>query len=179
MLALLLLAPLLWEAGVGPALPLDNNVPLAVVASVRGALEWPAAAAGVRGVALLGPEGSYNWYDNKYGQDGFRGWAVLAEVEGHARARSLQAFLRTGLGIGQVRKIPHGADSLEGSIGPAARLSLGARGAISDGFWIGVEGGVLWFVNVRHGDSDPLLPRARPEPLIPAALVLLTIGMRR
>ena len=179
MLGLLVLAPLLLEAGVGPALPMDNHLPLVTAVSVRGAFEWPAAAAGLRGVALIGPAGSYDWFDNKNGQDGFQGWALLAELEGHARAAALQGFLRGGLGIGQVRKVPYGIDSLEGSIGPACKLSAGIRGALTDSFWLGVEGGFLWFVNVRHGASDPQLPRARPEGLVPAGMVLLTVGMRR
>jgi hypothetical protein len=179
MLAVLVLAPLLWEASAGPALPLNDGAPPAVAASVRAAFEWPAAAAGLRAVALIGPAGEYDWYDNKNGQAGFQGWALLAEVEGHARTPSLQGFARAGLGVGQVRKVPFGYDSLDGSIGPACKLSAGIRGAISDKLWLGLEGGFLWFVNVRHGDTDPAQRRPAPEFLVPAALVMLTIGMRR
>jgi hypothetical protein len=50
---------------------------------------------------------------------------------------------------------------------------------VSDSFWLGVEGGFLLFVKVRHVDNDPQLPRLRPEPLVPAGMVLLTVGMRR
>jgi hypothetical protein len=181
MLAILVLAPILLEVGGGPGLPMSDNIPLAIVATARAAFEWPVAAAGLRAVALIGPEGRYDWYDNKYGKAGFRGWALLAEVEGHARAPSLQGFVRAGLGIGQIQKIVNdfSFDSLDGSIGPACKLSLGIRVAVLESFWLGVEGGFLWFVKVRHVDSDPRLPRLRPEPLVPAGMVLLTVGMRR
>jgi hypothetical protein len=162
---------------------MEGSVPNAVAASVRAAFEWPIAAAGLRGVAFIGPEGSYSWGEARYDKAGFRGWALLAEVEGHARTPSLQGFARAGLGIGQIQKISDPFDyssfvSLDGSIGPACKLSLGIRVAVSDSFWLGVEGGFLWFVRVRHVDSDPQLPRLRPEPLVPAGMVLLTVGMR-
>ena len=186
MLAILALAPLVLEVGTGVGFTtkreFDSTVfdKVAPALTARAALEWSAAAVGLRALALIGPAGRYDRFDNKGGQEGFQAWTLLAEVEGHTRAPSLQGFVRAGAGIGQLRKVPpaYGNDSLEGRVAPVLRAALGIRGAVTQSLWLGVEGGILAFLKVSHGETDPSSPRPPPE-TVTAAMLTVTVGWRR
>ncbi|MFN2549614.1 MAG: hypothetical protein ABR567_19500 [Myxococcales bacterium] len=157
----------------------------APVLSLRATVQWPTAAAGVRALAIVGPEGYWDCDHPERYEGGFQGWGLLAEGELHAKTAPGQGFLRGALGIGQLLHLSpdHGFSSppaLVASLGPVLRGSAGVRFAIAREYRLGAEAGLLAFTGADYDSTAPCYSQpASPGSIVVVALILLTLEWSR
>jgi len=178
-----LAAALVWDLTVGAATSTrDAYPPVAPVLSLRMAADWPTAAAAVRALAILGPEGNWDWDHPERNEDGFRAWGLLAEGElHHSPTTPVQGFVSAGVGVGRLERLSAAQRgfpyplAFEGEVGPIFRGGLGVRVATSQRVRIGFEASVLAFTRVEHGVTDPYFG---PTPEGPGVLGVLLFLVR-
>ncbi len=153
-----------------------------------GVNPWNSLTVSLRGLAVIGRQGTFIPGGRHGDASGYQGHAIFAELRYHTgvHSRIVRPFVALGLGVGKL--VSSNCDCEEqypirGRLSHYEQLSGGARILFAETFWVSLElGGNLWHGLTREkGPNEPpynVYGLIRPAGALFGVTLLLSFGVQ-